>query len=603
MVVTIFKNIDDVNSPFYIPLEQALARIKKGKSKEQVELIRTKVFTGEDYTEDKKALPLIVFSAAKTKPITVNKRGRTYETQRLDESVVEHSGVFPIDFDDCNVAQKLEQLKKDPYIYACWIGPSGKGVKGLVKCPPSVEHHSLYYTAFLDRYPDLDPTSRNIARGTFESYDPDLWVNKNALVWDKRMTEEERKKKKEKEKNKRSVKVLATAVAMVRASYDGIKHDTLRNAAALLGGYIVTGRVVEEEAIKILEEEIAQKKPRDMEGAKATIRDGIEWGKNHPLKDAKKIEKAQEFLKRDDGTYDFMADEEEMDEFEQAVIDGTLPMGLPTGINELNTYWMLKKNTLVWFGGVDNVGKSFFLWYLAVLAAMLHGWKFLIYSAENDDGQVRKKIKEFYLNKSLKVATDKERAMADEFYKKHFRIMSMTEFHNIDEMLIKAEIVYDEGFEFDVFIAEPYNAIDTIRDLDAHRNNLYALNKMRIFKKQYSALWVADHVASESARNIEKDKKSPYFGYVKVPWKSQIDGGQVKASKVDDWVMLHRLPNHPFERYVTQVHIQKIRDKETGGDYTEKDAPVKIQIDMGYCGYSCNGVNPVEEYWKTLNKK
>src|SRR5690606_2666165 len=189
-----------------IDIFQALKRIKTGRSKKQIDLIRSKVFTGEDYTADKKALPFVVFAAAATQAVEVKKDNKTYQSHRLDESVVEHSGLFVLDFDKIDVSQKIEQLKKDPYIFACWVGPSGTGVKALVKCPPSIENHDLYYTAFLDRYPELDSTSRNISRGTFESFDPDIWINKSSLVWDKRMTQEQHKKNKEKEKNKRSVR-------------------------------------------------------------------------------------------------------------------------------------------------------------------------------------------------------------------------------------------------------------------------------------------------------------------------------------------------------------------------------------------------------------
>jgi hypothetical protein len=597
-LVTIFSNFEDKMNPHYRAISHIFERIKEGKSKEQVELIRTKVFLGEDYDKEKKALPFVVFAAAKTKAVEVKKEGRkSYTSHRLDESVDQHSGLFPLDFDKVDVPQKIEQLKKDPYIYACWIGPSGTGVKAVVKCPPSIENHDLYYTAFLDRYPELDPTSRNISRGTFESYDPNIYINDTSLIWDKKLTEEQRKKNKEKEKNKRSVRILATAVAMVRASHDGNKHDALRNAGVLLGGYIATGRVDEQEAIKLLEEEIRMKNPKDFDAAKGTIRDGIDYGKNRPIQESKKIEKAQSFLRRSDGSYDFLADDEEMTDYELAVINGTLEFGLPTGINDLNTYWMFKKHHLVWFGGLDNVGKSFILWYLAVLAAMLHGWKFLIYSSENENGHLRRKLKEFYIGKSLKIMDDEELTMAHDFVKDHFRIMSSTEMHNIDEMLIKAEIIYDEGFEFDVFIAEPYNSFEPMKELDIHRNNLYNLNKMRVFKHEYASLWVADHVGSDAARAIDSE------GYVRVPYKGQIDGGQVKGAKVDDFIMIHRIPNHPVERNVTQVHVQKIRDKETGGDHTDKESPVKIQINIGYCGFSCQGVDPVEEYWRAKKQK
>ena len=205
MLITIFKDFGAVSSPHRVPIETIFDRIVKGKSKPLIEKIRNKKDASEDYDEDKKRLPLVLFSAGKTIEKTTTRDNKSYTTHRLDECVVEHSGIFVIDFDKCDVEQKLEQLKKDPYVYACWTGPSGNGVKALIKCPTSLQNHNLYYTAFLDRYPELDSTSRNISRGTFESYDPNLWVNSGSLVWDKRMTEEQRKKNTEKSQNRREI--------------------------------------------------------------------------------------------------------------------------------------------------------------------------------------------------------------------------------------------------------------------------------------------------------------------------------------------------------------------------------------------------------------
>lgn len=585
MHVTIFKDFGDTMNPHIISIDKALERIRDGKSQKTIERIRKKANSGEEYDKDKKTLPFVCFSAAETKLVK--------KSHRLDESVVTHSGFFSIDFDDCvDVETKLEQLKQDPYIYAAWVGPSGLGVRALVRCPASVENHNLYYTAFLDRYPDLDPTSRNVSRGTFESYDPNLYVNEIALVWDRRLSEEDRRKKKEKEKNRRGTKILATAVAMIRSSYDGIKHETLLKAANLLGGYIATGRIKEEEAIKVLEDEIRLKKPKDFGGAQKTIRDGIEHGKQLPLHESKKIERAQEFLRRDDGSYDFLADNEEMNEYERAVIDGTLEMGLPTGFNSLNTHWMFKKNHMVWFAGIDNTGKSFLVWYLAVVAAMLHGWKFLIYSSENRDGMLRKKLKEFYIGKSLKVMTDEEIIRAHEWVHEHFRIMTSKQMHTVDDMLLKGELIFDEGFEFDCFIAEPYNSFEIPKELDTHRHNLYALNLMRVFKENYASLWVCDHVNSSAARSKDEE------GYVEAPWKSDVEYGQIKANKVDDFLIIHRLVNHPEKKYDTEIHVGKIKDRETGGEPTQKGEPVIVQLNPDFCGYSSYLQDPLKEFRK-----
>lgn len=590
--VTIFKDLGDTANPHHVPLYTILSRIKNGNSRTAIELIREKALQHKNYERDKKSLPFVLFSAASTKEMM--SKGKP--THRLDECITEHSGIFVIDFDKCDVDQTIQRLKRDPYILACWVAPSGMGVKGLVKCPPSIENHDLYYTAFLDRYPSLDPTSRNISRGTFESYDPNIFFNEKSLVWDKRMSEEQRRKNKEKDQNKRGTKVIATAVAMVRSSYDGIKHDSLRNAAVLLGGYIATGRVNEEEAIKVLEEEIALKGPKDMDGARQTIRDGIEHGKNRPLHETKKIEKAQEYLTREDGSFEFLADENEMMDYEVNLINGTLPMGLPTGLNGLNEHWMLKQNHLVIFCGIDGTGKTFVMLYLAVLAAIFHQWKFLIYSSENSDGQIRKKLKEYYLGKSLKVADDEELTIAHDFVKKHFKIMTSKEMHTVDEMLMKAEIVYDQGWEFDCFIAEPYNSFEVPPAMDLHRHALHAFNRFRVFKSNYSSIWLGDHVNSTAARNRDKD------GYVKAPWKADVDQGQVKSAKVDDFIVVHRLTNHPERKYETELHVSKIRDRESGGSPTEADNPVILQMNIGFCGYSCEGQDPIQEWHKNKSQ-
>jgi hypothetical protein len=594
MNVTIFKNLGDINSPFQIPLQEALERIKSGKSKDRIESIRQKLFLGEDYSIEKKDLPFVVFSASSTQATTkINKKtGKEYLTHREDESVIEHSGVFVLDFDDCNVEMKLEQLKKDPYIYSCWVGPSGNGVKALVRCPANIESHSFYYTAFLDRYPELDPTSRNISRGTFESYDPNLWVNNHALIWDKKLTEEERRKNKDKEAGRRGAKIISTAVAMVRSSYDGVKHKNLLGAANLLGGYIATGRVSEEEAIKVLEEEIRLKNPQDFGAAQQTIRDGIEHGKSRPLLESKKIEKAQQFLRREDGSYDFMASEVEMDEYLLAVVNGTLQMGLPTGLNGLNPYWMFKNHHLVFFVGTDNVGKTFLVWYLGVLAAMFHGWKIIIHSAENGDGELRKKLMEFFMGKSVKLMDDEEITVARDFVREHFRIVSSKQMHSLDDFLLKCEILIDEGFDANVVIADPWNSFEIPHSIDTYRNNIHSLNILRVFKESYCSVWIIDHINTNAARSKDKD------GYAMAPNKADAEMGVMKSNKTDDFLIIHRVGDHPYKKYDTQIHVQKIKSVETGGYRTEKDNPVILEMRSDYCGYKCNSIDPVYEYWE-----
>lgn len=596
-MITLFKNGYELLDTHYAKVTTALNRIRDGASKDTVEQIRKLVKDGKDVGKLKMKLPSVVFAGKCEKEIekthqTGAKKGQKYFSKRENESVTEHSGFFVLDFDKVNPQKKKIQLQNDPYIFAAWISPSGNGVKALVRCPALIEKHSLYYDTFIKRYPELDTTSRNICRLCFESYDPDIYINKQAKVWDKTFTKEMKKTNDEHRRDNRNNQIISIAVGMIRSSVDGEKHDTLLKASKLLGGYVAIGRVTESYAEQVLTEEVKAKDVKNIDAAIKTIKDGISYGKNQPIQETKKLEKAQTFLKRDDGEYDFIASDEEMNDYERKLIDGTLEMGLPLYIDSLDKHWMVKKNHFVILGGIDNIGKSFNAWYVAVLSAMHHDWKFLVYSSENRDSMVRKKIKEFYIGKPIVDMSEKERNSASDFVKNHFKIMTSKKIYTWEEILMRAEIVFDEGWEYDCFIVDPYNSITMTADVSGHFHNLSALNSIRVFKENYCTVWVCDHVNTSAAR--EKDNS----GYVKVPWKSSLDGGQLKPNKADDFIMLHRLVNHPSDWMFTEWHVMKIKDTESGGKQTMKDDPVRMSMNRNMCGFTVDNVDPVQDYWE-----
>tara|TARA_S200002703_G_scaffold31244_1_gene27233 strand:+ start:6775 stop:8640 length:1866 start_codon:yes stop_codon:yes gene_type:complete len=594
-MITVFKNGYELLDAHYVDVNVALSRIKDGASKDIVEKIRK----SEDDSEKamlKISLPSFVFAGECRKEIektykTGKNKGKKYFSKREDESVSEHSGFFVLDFDKIDIEKKMAQLKADPYIYSAWVSPSGNGIKALVRCPKDISKHSLYYNSFIKRYPELDSTSRNICRLCFESYDPNIWV-KNSSVWDKTFTKEHKKSNDIQRRENRNNKIISTAVGMVRASVDGDKHNTLLKASKLLGGYVAIGRVDESHARQVLLEEVKAKGIKDEAGAEKTIDDGIEYGKTQPIHETKKIEKSQTFLKREDGSYDFIADSSEMDDYEKSLLEGTLEMGLPSYVDILDTHWMIKKNHLVAFGGIDNIGKSFNAWYIAVISAMHHDWKFLVYSAENKDASVRKKLKEFYIGKPINEMTPKELEISQKFFDEHFKIMTSKKFYTWDDLLMRAEIVFDEGWEYDCVIIDPYNAMDIPTEQSGHIHNVKTLNTLRVFKENYCSVWFCDHAVSSAARDKDND------GFVKVPWKASLDGGQIKANKVDDFIMLHRLTNHPTDWMYTEWHIMKIKDVETGGKPTPKDDPVRMRMNENMCGFKFNDyLDPVRSYW------
>jgi hypothetical protein len=599
-MVTIFKTQKDILKPNYISVDAALSRISAGKSEKLITQIRNEKDEVKR-AELKKLLPSVVFAGECRHRVKMINRitNEEYETFRADKSVTSHSGFFVLDFDKTEPGLMKNQLREDPYIYACWVSPSGNGVKALVKCPPDIKTHGEYYTSFMSRYPQLDTTSRNISRLCYESYDPELYLNRNSKTWSVKISKEIDAHREQKIKQKGST-IIDVACNMVRNSADGEKHNTLLKASNLLGGYIATGRVDEGMAEQALINEIWYKNPKDINAAIKTIKDGIAHGKTRPLTsfdlyEFKKLERSIEYIKRDDGSYDFMADKLEMDAYEQAFIDGTLEMGKTTGIPELDKHWRVKTNTMVWFMGLDNTGKSLSLWYLAILSSMYNKSKILLYSAENGDGSVRKKLKELYIGKGIKYMRPNELKKAAEHIDSHFKIISSKGLFNWDDLIMRAEIIYDEGFEYDIAIFEPYNAVE-LNLTDRYSGTIKSLNSLRVFKEKYASCWIADHANTAAARNRMED------GTIKRPYKSDVEMGQMKANKTDDFIVIHRNTKDPETWNQTEIHVDKIKDTETGGKPTVGAAPIILTINKGMCGFICGDIDPVKQYWEYINK-
>jgi len=173
--VTIFKTIKDTDTPFFRSVDIILERIRGGSNKDLVKKIRAEK-RKQERNELKKQLPAICFSGMFNK--------------RTDENLVEHSGLICLDFDGYtnqkDLLQEKEVLSKNKYVYSVFISPSGNGLKVLIKIPADPSNHVNYFNS-LEKYfnnPYFDKTSKNLSRVCYESYDPLLFINPEALVWD-----------------------------------------------------------------------------------------------------------------------------------------------------------------------------------------------------------------------------------------------------------------------------------------------------------------------------------------------------------------------------------------------------------------------------------
>jgi len=103
---------------------------------------------------------------------------------RKDDGVEQHSGIIAVDIDDVDDTEELKSLLcTDPRVLAAFVSISGRGLCVLYRINPA-RHREAFagISEFLYEQHKViaDPTSVNISRLRFVSYDPHLYHNPNA---------------------------------------------------------------------------------------------------------------------------------------------------------------------------------------------------------------------------------------------------------------------------------------------------------------------------------------------------------------------------------------------------------------------------------------
>jgi hypothetical protein len=167
-MVTIFKNIYSKEA-YYITVDEALDRIATGKSLKLVEEIRSTI-DKEKANKLKANLPSVCFSGK-------------FTGERKDDSIITHSGFIVLDFDSvADIREKQTDIISNKNVYACWVSPSGNGLKALIKVANGKKHRE-HFQALQEVFPEIDRSGINPSRVCYESYDSCMYLNKEAEVF------------------------------------------------------------------------------------------------------------------------------------------------------------------------------------------------------------------------------------------------------------------------------------------------------------------------------------------------------------------------------------------------------------------------------------
>lgn len=173
--VSLFKRITDVKNPIDYNLDDILEIIRTGTEfdlKKKVQDVRN----AKD--KDEKDSMKIRIPAT-----TVN---GTFESKNKNCLKV-YSSYTALDFDhipEDEMQDFIDNLKKSPHVYAGFRTSSGKGYKAII-LHDNLEplYHDDLYEQLLEYYncEVKDTSTRDLARGNYLSYDPDLWINPDAV--------------------------------------------------------------------------------------------------------------------------------------------------------------------------------------------------------------------------------------------------------------------------------------------------------------------------------------------------------------------------------------------------------------------------------------
>lgn len=176
MQVTIFKDLfKSTDVPFIVPIDKIIDRIKNGASKDTINKIRLSK-DKDERDRLKKKLPAVLFAGK--------------FSERNKNGLEKHSGLMVTDFDkfpnDEVYQEMFNKIIANKYVAIAFKGPSGDGIKAVVRIPESDKiTHEKYFKSFKDEFnfEYFDQSNCDVSRVCFESYDPNIYVNLEAEVY------------------------------------------------------------------------------------------------------------------------------------------------------------------------------------------------------------------------------------------------------------------------------------------------------------------------------------------------------------------------------------------------------------------------------------
>ncbi len=563
MQVTIFENIFS-KKPFYIPVKDALSRISDGRSKTLINEIRGTLDKSKSQ-KLKSNLPSVCFSGK-------------FGADRKDEQIIEHSGFIVLDFDDISdLRDKQTEIISNPFVYACWVSPSGNGLKALVKIADGKKHRE-HFQSLQDVFPEIDRSGINVSRVCYESFDPDIYINENAEVFSKakkieKVVVTENENVDDSENFRRILKWLTNKNDAFVTGERNTYIFKLASACCRFG-------IGEDSALSLISTEYTVSNDFTMSEMKSAVKSGYRANKNNfataSIQKEKLVSKTtnyeidvkKEFTEESGENYRVEDVVYGIDVKDRALyinengFDRVMGIGIP----QIDYLFKPKRGEITLLTGIGNYGKTAWQKAQLLMRMVMFGEKVATFSPEDVPA-------EEYFHDYVEMLLGCEctpynpNRPSSEIYEAAYDFVSKHIFYISAEMLSPTPQYIKEKFlelivqeKVDYCCIDPFNQMTNDYKGYNGRTDKYLETLLadfsRFARKNDIYFWIIAH-----PKLMERDRTGNY----KCPDVFDINDGAMWSNKMDNILVYHRPfaqtdPNNPLAEF----HSKKIKKKSVG---------------------------------------
>lgn len=589
-MVTIYSDIFSKKA-YHKPVDYVLERIKTGVSKAKVLEIRTQL-DKERANTLKKNLPSVCFSGK-------------FGNERTDESLIEHSGFIVLDFDNIyDVPKKKSELILLPYCFACWISPSGNGLKMLVKIADGKSHLG-HFQALKKELPEIDDSGKNTSRVCYESFDEEIFINETAQTFGK-ILKVERVEVKERIEDSSDIfnNILRWLTNRGNAFVTGERNAFIFKLASACCRFGMSETSCQSNCDSIFLNQDSSFSQSECHAAiKSAFRSnrhlaGTAQFDKDVLVDKVSRSEIKEEINPDIYNEDIRPKDviygEDVKERAINIFRNGYESVESTGIPELDYYFKFKRGEITLLSGIGNYGKSTWLKYLLLMKAIVSGQRFALFTPEDNPAEeFYHDMTEIYLGCDCTSMNPNQ--PSEMTYKEAYDWISKHIFYIYPKDISPTPEYIKERF-LELIIKEKVDGcvIDPFNQMANDYSKIGRTDK-------YLETFLADCTRFAQSNNV-------YFVIVAHPHKLrreqgeknypcpdvfEIADGAMWNNKMDNILIYHR-PNHQTEpdSPICELHSKKIRRQKTVG----RKGILEFELNRRKRRYLFNGKDYMADY-------